>query len=225
MVASSARRPTAMQLKCPHCGAPPPHPVSLAAGPYTCPYCGTQSFLGQNPPPPPPVAPFGGSVAPAPRPIVVVHAPHFDHDPAPARAARASWIIWVVVVVFVSGGAGAFRLLTKSSSFFSALVWSGDEPLECSGVEEISVSGVEASFPAGPAIIANGNCRVKCTDCTISAPTAIEAGGNAQVTIVNGTVRGGNLLANASGNAHVSFIGHVTTSGRIQQSANAVVSK
>ena len=217
-------------IKCPHCGAPPPPgyvPPSGQFG-YACMYCRQQSVLGTPEPPPPPVT--GQSPA-----IIVVQAPSHDYDHhhhfqaavAHANTARnISWIVWVVVVLVVSlGGSGAaFMRCTKSSKLVSSLVWDGSEPLHCGGNENISVTGVEAHYSAGQAIIAGGNCQVRCTDCKISAPIAIEASGNAQVTIINGSVQGTETLADASGNARVTISGNATASGEIRKSANGKVS-
>ena len=172
-------------------------------------------------------APHPQSIAPLPLPVTPFRAPPQMHVHPPIRGAARNmgWIIWVVVVVLMTSGAGIFRVLTRSSSVLSALVWSGDEPLQCGGVDDITVSGVEASFSAGAAIVATGNCHVKCTDCNIGAPTAIDARDNAQVTIVNGTVRGGSYWGVATGNARIMAIGNVTTTGRTQQSINGSVTK
>lgn len=135
-------------------------------------------------------------------------------------------MVWVAVVLFVSLGGGAFGFSRcgKHSALVSALVWSGDEPITCTGNDDIAVSGVEASFTSGTAISATGNCHFRCTDCNISAPTAIDASGNAQITIINGTIKGTAILADASGNAHVNISGNVTASGRVRENGNAKVS-
>lgn len=178
---------------------------------------------------PPPQAPMTG-------PILIVHyggndddhaSQHYQSAVAHAHTAhRISWLVWVIVVIVVSlGGSGAaFMRCANHSTFASSLVWSGSEPLMCSGNENIAVSGVTATFNAGTAIRASGNCHVRCTDCTLSAPTAIEAGGNAEVIIVNGSVKGTTLLADASGNARITIMGNVTASGPSKQSGNAKVS-
>jgi cell division septation protein DedD len=222
---------TMQAFSCPHCGAPPPPgytpPTDRRFG-YACLYCGQQSVHGQDPP---------ALQAQVPA-IIVVQAPGSSFDPDPcqhqqhAAVARAavsrsvSWVVWVVIVLFVSlGGAGAtFWKIAGKSSLLSSLVWDGSEPLRCSGIEDISVSGVEATFNAGAAITAEGNCHVKCTDCKLTAPTAIEAGGNAQVTIINGSVRGTTILADATSNARVTITGKVTVSGATRERGNARVS-
>jgi hypothetical protein len=181
-----------------------------------------------GPPPgatPPPPAHMTG---PQPAFIVIQH-DHNDYDHAFAQAhaaSRMSWIIWAIVVAVVSlGGAGAgIAKCTHHSSILSGLVWDGSEPLHCSGVENIAVSGVEATFTAGAAIVAGGNCQVKCTDCKLSAPTIVEASGNAQVSLINGSAKGSVLLAEASGNARVTAGGNITVSGMKRETANGKVS-
>lgn len=215
-------------ILCPHCGAPPPTPINPTAGQfsYMCPYCKRESLQGQAPPPPPPQ-----QHVPA---IIVVRGPsHHDEDSVSQQVAyhhnaayKMSWIVWLVVVLTASlgGGGVAFSKCSKHSSLMSSLVWDGSEPFTCSGNDEIAVQGVEANFAAGTAISAAGNCHFRCTDCTISAPTGIEATGNAQVTIINGSVKATKLLADASGNARVNIGGNVTVTGRTTRSGNAQVS-
>lgn len=221
-------------LKCPHCGAPPPSPINFAGQTtYQCPYCRHQSVVGAPAEPQPPTH--------GPTFIVINGSPHDDDGEEEIRrverevhrqeavhtaAARSfSWIIWLVIVLVVSlGGAGAgFARCTKRNALLSSLVWDGSEPLHCTGIEQIAVSGVQATFTSGSAIVASGNCQVRCTDCKIEAPTAIEASANAQVTIVNGSIKGTNLLADASGNARVDIAGNVVASGKVKESANARV--
>ena len=223
-------------MKCPHCGAPPPPGFVVPVGQfsYRCPFCSQSAVLGAPVAAPPPQV-----TGPT---FIVLHHPghdddddddhHHHHHPGqyvgmPGAAARnMSWIVWlIIVVVFSLGGSGAaFMRCSKHSKLLSSLVWDGTEPLQCTGVDDLRVTGVTATFTGGSAIIATGNCHLTCTDCTISAPTAIEASGNAQVTIINGSVKGTNLLADASGNARVTISGNVTSSGRTQEKGNAKVS-
>jgi len=189
-------------------------------------YCKTSSVLAAPSPP----------VAPAPS-VIVIQAPtpdygeHYEHAHHAAvaqahRTARMGWLVYVIVFVVLSlGGAGAgFAQCTRHSSILSGLVWDGSEPLHCTGIENIAVSGVEATFTAGAAIVATGNCQVKCTDCKLRAPTIVEASGNAQVSLVNGSAEGSLLLADASGNARVTAGGNIRVSGRTRESGNAKVS-
>ncbi len=226
----SVNSSTMQILKCPHCGAPPPAPIE-AVGQFTyhCAYCKQQSILG---------APAAPPVQQGPT-FVVIQAPSDhddddddDHHPQEHRTAlrvaaahNFSWLIWmgVVLVLSLGGGAAGFSRCTKRNALLSSLVWDGSEPLHCSGNENIAVSGVEATFTSGAAIVAGGNCHVRCTDCKLSAPTAIEATGNAQVAIVNGTVKGTTTLAEASANARIDISGNVVASGKVTQTGNGRV--
>jgi hypothetical protein len=134
------------------------------------------------------------------------------------------WITWVVVMLIVVGaGGGGFRFLSRRSLALGS-AWDGSAPLHCTGNEKISVKGVHADFNAGTAVSVSGNCHFTCTDCTIKSQTAIEVGGNGNVTIINGTVLGSETLVDASGNARVNISGNVTVSGAVKQSSNAKVS-
>jgi hypothetical protein len=194
---------------------------------FTCAYCKQQFDTGWRPP-----AAFPQKAVQ--QQIIIVHGPgsghRHDDDDHPRSAAVAtgiSWIIWalvMLVVVGIAGGGAIWGLLSKRSSFASSLVWDGKSPFDCGGNDDYSVTGVHAEFASGTAITVNGNCHFTCTDCTIKAPTAIEAGGNGQVTIVNGSIIGTDVLADASANARVTINGNVTASGQIKQSSNAHVS-
>jgi hypothetical protein len=214
-------------FKCPNCGAPPPQPIHPQQPNYHCVYCKTTSMLGPPPGSMPPPQP--NVTGPQPAFIVIQHdhSGEYDHAFAHAHAAsRMSWVIWAIVVAVVSlGGAGAgIAKCTHHSSILSAMVWDGSEPLHCTGVENIAVSGVEATFTAGAAIVASGNCQVRCTDCKLSAPTIVEASGNAQVSLINGSAKGSVLLAEASGNARVTAGGNITVTGSKRETANGKVS-
>lgn len=214
--------------KCPHCGAPAQIPPSTQF--YTCGYCKQQFDTGWRQP----------QVFPTKavqQQIIIVRGPGLgsDDDDSPRSAAPiqrsaatgCSWVIWaivMVVVVIVAGGGAVYGVISKNSSFASKLVWDGKSPFTCSGNDDYSVKEVHAELASGTAITASGNCHFTCTDCTIKAPTAIEAGGNATVTIVNGTITGTETLADASANAHVNISGNATASGAIKQSSNAKVS-
>lgn len=216
--------------KCPHCGAPAQIPPSTQL--YTCPYCKQQFDTGWR-------QPQAFPTKAVQQQIIIVHGPgaghhghhgHHDDDDHPRSAAVAtglSWLIWVLVmlvVVGLAGGGALYGFLSKRSSFASSLVWDGKAPFNCGGNDDYSVKDVHAEFNAGTAITVNGNCHFTCTDCTIKAPTAIEVGGNGQVTIINGSITGTDILADAAGNARVNISGNVTASGQVKQSANAKVS-
>jgi hypothetical protein len=161
--------------------------------------------------------------------IVIMHS-HSSYDDSGYQVANAfNWGYWMIrgglpFVVFIIIGISsvAFSLAGKSK-MASSFVWDGNTPFDCGGVDEVAVTGVTANFTAGTAISVSGNCHFTCTDCNIKAPTAIQVDGNGSVTIINGTIIGTDVLADASGNAHVNINGNVTASGEVRQSNNAHV--
>lgn len=230
-------------VACSHCGAPPKGPITPdAQGMYVCAFCGKPSYVGSTASSP--------SRAPAVNHNWADHIASHDHDddddddhyddddddddePPPRAntaevvaktAHRLSWVVWMVVVFAIAGGGVGIARCTKGSTLLSSLVWDGKEPLLCSGNDKIAVTGVTATFNAGAAIVATGNCEVRCEGCNVTAPTVVEASGNAAVFFINGTATGSKLLADASGGARVTFTGNVTTSGKIKEGRAGQVS-
>jgi hypothetical protein len=209
--------------KCPHCGAP----AQFAPGQqtYQCTYCKQAFHTGQAPPQP-------AYSPPQPQQIVIVapHIPQFGEGIAHEVTSGVSLLLRVVlplIIVAVVGVVFFVVFLVRSSGgggLGSLGGWDGTTPFDCGGNEDISVTGVTANFNAGTAITVGGNCHFKCTDCTIKAPTAIDVGGNGQVTIINGKIEGTDTLVEAGGNARVNISGNVVASGQVKKSANARVS-
>lgn len=216
------------QVKCSHCGAAFSGGVFPdEQGMFTCSYCGKASYA----------TPPASAAPPVPATYIIIqHGPHAhdddddDDDRRSARsstnvgataahaASRLSWIIWAVVILAITGGGIGVSRCTKGSELLSGLVWDGKDQLRCSGNDRIAVKGVTANMNAGAAIVASGNCEVRCEGCTITAPVAVEANGNAQVYFVNGAITGTTHLADASGGARVTFSGDVKVSGKIKES-------
>ena len=217
-------------MKCPQCGAP----AQIAPGQmmYQCPFCKQSFQTGQQPSPPPPQA-FPQKQQQIPQIVIIApggHRPQYDSDGDHVANAVSSGMNWIfrlliplIVLIAILGSSGAWWF-TRNSGFGSSLVWDGKTPFECGGNDDYSVKDVKAEFTAGTAIIANGNCHFTCTNCTIKAPTAIEAGGNAQVTIINGSVEGTETMVEAGGNARVNISGNATASGAVKSGGNAKVS-
>lgn len=84
----------------------------------------------------------------------------------------------------------------------------------------VTVTGVQATL-TGTAIEAGGNCHVTIVDSTIKAGTVVAAAGNADVTFQGGSIEG-TTAVDASGNAHVRFDGTKVT-GPKRKSGNARV--
>jgi hypothetical protein len=201
------------KLACPQCGAPA-H-VAPGQSRYQCQYCQTTFDTGEAPAPPPP-QPFD-------IPQIVIVPPAME----PVRVRTSSGpgcgiLIGVLAPLFV-GGLIAFSTLRQTGGLPGPLgpSWDGHTPLLCGGNESFDVKSVQANLGEGPLITAGGNCHVKCTDCKLHAKTGIVAGGNAEITIVNGSLEGS---ISAGGNARVSVIGNATFSGSVSSGGNAQVS-
>jgi hypothetical protein len=93
----------------------------------------------------------------------------------------------------------------------------------CNGNQSIDATGVTATYTSGAAISASGNCRAKCTRCTLKAPIGVAAGGNAQITLVDSCLEGAPNGIVAGGNANVRLLGSSTLGGAVVKSGNAEV--
>jgi hypothetical protein len=88
-----------------------------------------------------------------------------------------------------------------SASAKAAAKWDGKSPLTCSS-GEVTIEGVTAKLD-GTAITASGDCHLKLIGVDVSAAIAIEAGGNATVSIEGGSIAGTKHAVHALGNAEV----------------------
>lgn len=206
-------------IQCPGCGAPAQ--VSPGQSTYECPFC-KQSFQTAAQPAPnePPAQ-------------VVILTPGFEIEKPAARPVPrgVKWVLAIAIPLMILGpivGIGASLWVDASAtsppSVASAAVWDGKAPFVCGANDVAAATGVKATFTAGAAVMASGNCQFTCTDCAIEAPTAIAASGNAHVTFLNGSVVGRETLVTARENAVVNVAGNVTASGAIESSENATVS-
>ncbi|CAN5422125.1 hypothetical protein BH09MYX1_BH09MYX1_18600 [soil metagenome] len=212
-------------MNCPQCGAPAN--ITPGVSTYECPFC-KRSFntLPQQAAPPPSALPPG--YPPPQPPHIVVIAPPSGYGPTPpALRVRPSgggfgWVVPFLVIGVIAAVVGGMKFwwIGSGDLFGGGWSWDGKEPLECGGNDQLTVKGVNANLP-GTAIIAGGNCHVKIVDSTIKADTVVEATGNAEVTFQNGTVDG-KVAADASGNARVRFNGTKVT-GEKKRSGNAKV--
>jgi hypothetical protein len=192
-----------------------------------CQYCHQQFQMPYAAPPSQPPQPsYQSQQVPQ---IVIMHT-HSTYDDSSYQVANAvSWSYWMfraavpLVVLLIFAGSSLAYWLAGKSKMASSLVWDGTTPFQCDGNDEYTVTGVTANFNAGTAIDVGGNCHFTCTDCNIKAPQAIDVDGNGSVTIMNGTIIGTDVLADARGNAHVNISGNVTASGQVKQEGNARV--
>jgi DNA-directed RNA polymerase subunit RPC12/RpoP len=208
---------------CPQCGA------AIKAEPnatqYTCPYC--QHSIQMQAPPPPPAA---HAAAAAPQ-VIVVH--HNTSSPVIYTGGGAWGTYWtirlalfVVVMILSAAGYGVRRWrgrgLVTGPNMGDGL-WDGTSPLTCGGNDSYDVTGINASFTAGSAIIASGNCNVTCRNCTLKAPVAVEADGNGDVKLIGGSVTGTQMACNATANGTIEVLGNATITGATHQSGNGKV--
>jgi len=190
---------------CPRCGAAAQIPPGVYS--YECIYCKTPFQLAAPPAPEP---------EPPPRVIVVDHGASY----------RSGWSMYwmlrfgvaVIALVVTTGGWAWHRLRGDDDD-----IWDGTEPLACDGNDEFDVAGIKATFTAGAALIASGNCHVTCKDCALKAPIAVQASGNAQIILVNGSAEGTEASISASDNARVEVRGNASIIGSTKQVANAKI--
>lgn len=203
----------------------------------TCTYCGAVVNVSAPAPPPPMQAQM-----PPPMQVqmpVVLPAPmvHVADPTDPARLKRLIWIIvistvapllvgGIITVIALAGtcaAVGAAGVAASSAPGTFGGGWDGSMPLVCSGNQQVTATGVTASFPSGTAVTAMGNCQVTLVQCTISAPMAIVTSGNAQVILQGGSVQGAAFAVNASGNSQVVSQGAQVV-GAVNRAGNAQVS-
>lgn len=181
---------------------------------YTCPFCKQTS---QNPAAARASAPPAASFVivqqmPAPASAPVVHAaPGGGGVGAVRRVAMMLMPLVIVASVLVMTNPG---LRASVVSLFAG--WDGETPLVCDGNDHVKAEGVTATFTQGPAVVAHGNCRVELVGCTLKAAVAVQADGNAHVTVTNGSIEGSSAAVDAKGNAVVDLLGSVKTTGAVR---------
>lgn len=197
---------------CPNCGAPAQvHPGQTVA---TCTYC-KQAFplAGSVPTPPQPVQPIIviAPGEPVPRSIAM-----------PVRRRTGCAAVSALVPLIIFGTVGFFVYSGLRTGGLVASGWNGSEPLVCGGNDSVEATGVSVSYASGAGINAGGNCRVKCTRCTIKGPLGVVAGGNAEVDLFDSRIEAPQAVV-AGGNAHVRMLGTSSVVGQIVKSGNAEV--
>ncbi len=111
--------------------------------------------------------------------------------------------IWHSVATDTSGASAA-----RSAA---ASKWDGKSPFTCGGSEVVSISGVTAKLPGATAITVQGSCKLTLVNVDITGDTAIDAGGNAVVTITGGSINGSTFAIDAGGLAKVNLTGTKVT--------------
>ena len=146
-----------------------------------------------------------------------------------AKSAILWYVGFAVLAALIVGGTIWYikRTVKKaveqpSASAAAASKWDGKSPLTCGGSDEITISGVTAKLD-GTAVTAAGGCKLTLENVDITAPTGIEAGGNAVVTVTGGSITSTDLAAQALGNAQVTFKG-TKVSGKTKALGGAKIS-
>ena len=99
------------------------------------------------------------------------------------------------------------------SSDVEDVTWDGKTPYSCMGAKNVRIKNVTADLTSGTAVKGIGSCHIELVNCTIKAPTAIEAMGKVKITVTGGSVTGTNFAAKAMGESEITFKG-TTVSGK-----------
>lgn len=128
------------------------------------------------------------------------------------------WMWWTVKEAMPGGSASTAPARTPSA----ATAWDGKSTFECGGSEVVKLEAITASLPTGTAIKASVNCQLTLVNMNITAPVAIEAVGNAKVTVTGGSLQGSTNSIVAAANAQVTVTGTKVT-GKTKSSANGKI--
>ena len=128
-------------------------------------------------------------------------------------------ILGVMLVVVLGVGLYVWLSWDKKPDAGSATAakWDGKSTYECMN-GNVKLEGVTAN--AG--VKASGNCVLALVNVKITAPVAVDASGNAKVTVTGGSLSGTTNAVVADGNAHVTVVG-AAVSGKAKTSANGKV--
>ncbi|MCW5808497.1 MAG: hypothetical protein KIT31_39465 [Deltaproteobacteria bacterium] len=172
-----------------------------------------------------------GAHAPAPRPAQSKQDALRDRVLERAKDKVKSALFWYVgfglIVLAVLGGTFWYlrRTVDKavsepSASAKAAAKWDGKSQLTCSN-GDVTIEGVTAKLD-GTAIKASGDCHLKLVGVDVSAATAVDATGNAQVTVEGGSLAGTKLAVHAVGNAKVK-LSKTKVTGKTQKLGSAEI--
>ena len=127
--------------------------------------------------------------------------------------------MWLQVKDAMPGGSAS---TTPARTPSTATAWDGKSTFECGGSDVVKLEGITASLAAGTAIKASVNCQLTLVNMNITAPVAIEAVGNARVTVTGGSLQGSTNSIVAAANAQVTVTGTKVT-GKTKSSANGKI--
>lgn len=128
------------------------------------------------------------------------------------------FIWWKVSEAMPGGSASTAPARTAGK----ATAWDGRSTFECAGSDVVKLEGVTANLASGTAIKAGANCQLTLVNMTITAPVVIDAAGNAKVTVTGGSLQGSTNSIVAGANAQVTVTGAKVT-GKTKSSANGKI--
>ena len=147
---------------------------------------------------------------------------------AKAKSALLWYVLTGLLVLAIVGGVIFYlkRTVKKaleqpSATAAAAQKWDGKSPLSCGGNDVITIDGITATLDK-TAVTAAGNCKLTLINVAITAPTGIDATGNANVTVQGGSITSTVLAVHAVGGAQVHLTG-TKIGGKTQKLGSAVI--
>lgn len=140
-------------------------------------------------------------------------------------------ILALIAFLFIGIGVYAYMQAKSTGSSASggaaggapkAVAWDGKSGYTCMGSDNVVLDGVTANLTSGTAITLMGNCHLTLKKCHITAPIAIDAGGNSQVTVEGGDLKGTDAAIKAGGLSKVTVNGAKVT-GKVDKAGGATV--
>jgi len=144
------------------------------------------------------------------------------------------WIIGAIIIgtmVVVGVGVGIWVWMQSKDMNASAagstaapksVTWDGTSPFTCGGLDVVKLEKVKANVATGTAITAGGNCQLTLVNVDVTAPLPIDASGNAKITMTGGSLKGTPEAIVASANATVTVAG-ATVNGKTKASGNGKI--
>jgi hypothetical protein len=111
----------------------------------------------------------------------------------------AGAVFAVFMVVFFNSGAAKGWLFASS--------WDGKSTLVCGGSQQMTIRDKHVKMETGPAFTVGGDCKLNIVNSDIIAPTVIDAGGNAIVTVQGGSITATDKAIDAGGDAQIAIHG------------------
>lgn len=136
-------------------------------------------------------------------------------------------ILGIILLTFVGVGIYVYVQAKDTSSPASgkaqkaAAAWDGKSTFECKGNDNVTLTGVTANV-SDTAIRAGGNCQLTLVNVKLTAPVGIEASANAKVTMTGGSITASSNSVVASAAAKVTLTG-TQVSGKSKKSGAAQI--